>query len=1412
MDTSDSLFATSSKVIIQCTDPDDLFNRLEPRLSARSPLRNLHWKAPNRPLRSISNLNISLNREDKSASAQANARRHQIPGLRETPYIKLYLLRCDDKETYKEKAKKEVRQWVKAQTSSTDSKSSSKSQEGHDAFEWMILHVVLPNTPAASQPRSSKHISLEASESTDSVNSKSKWSGKAPSTVFDKLRTDFGGSKSSPGRVAQIRLLEPGDKSTPLTASDLEEQWQDFVDGLKSCILRSFDARVAQYESDIRERDSQRHLPGWNFCTFFLLKEGLAKGFENLGLLDDALAVYDELSLGLDVLVKDRARGGDNDDSGGLLTFSKESKGLLRAALDTDPKTVRAVTLNSDHDLKRLINEDRNGFPFDIEKKNYRNLILSNDVSALDLRIYLFTRELEILSRQAQSEPAKSTQSASISYNLAKLADIVERATQFISLASRSLRFELYHAWGGQEGLSEDELRNQHIVTGNIVASWQWKGTMQILARVLPTLNLDVEHCIEELSLDIAELSQNSDSEQSIQPHEISAKPRRFSLGPDVRSPSRERSQERSHRNSLMPNGASSRQSATAHSGFPRLNLWVSKLVLMARRVLENLEATKAWAMEMKQPTLSNGESGTTGAKSNGEIKTEDEEDRPSRTELLAGLESTTVQAAASSKHNFTTLYIMLSVFAYRTVSESRNRATSQQILSDLVEMEYSQGNFTIAVRYLKSIFGPLPRFSYRPSDGFLLHIYADCLRNLDRPGEYARCLISCLHHTRQAHALAWSNDPMQKQQHYIDQLFQVLPNIPHTTLPAASLFNISAVSRTISPLHDRDGFTVAVKLSLVSGTRTPPVNDIKLRLVSRDGIEPRYITLSLRTEVVITAAGTTVTLETPVTSQGWYTPDELELSIGNLRLLHHLKSGQEDDWSRAEEGFNPHSAVVPLLVYPSYRSFAVKMYPFPIIHLAEVRRLLLQLRPGHNNVGQCKLRLRTATAGLRLNIHDSKLVGEKRSSAELRTAREGDALLMILNGLAAESVTDIEIPYTMEILSEPAVTLRVEVTYDTDQGTFTFYDTLFVKVILPVTVNVQDVFREECLYSKFTISPSTMVPLRLIGCRLEDNELYDLTTGGTFDEPFVVFPKQPANWTVRLIRRNQTATSATGRMTLVVDFQSLDGVIFAILETRFVQDILKSDYAFAARLLASHLVERVRSTWTEQDVEVAGLLQEFEVWKMEDMEWPLVLCAFDKATRANIERWLHEWHSQTPPIKFSSSKVPQRQLKLFVDVPERPILVSAFLDIQLSSAGSVTATIGQPVMADLVMKLEKRIDHELEGSFELAATSDSWLIGGRRKGNVQLTAEPTRLPVVLFPQHLGHLLFPTISVRCRRRNEVGGREELVEVATDVYNPAHGRSVLVTPDLQSSAVEVFAAVPDEGAGRLIASESRGGVG
>lgn len=48
--------------------------------------------------------------------------------------------------------------------------------------------------------------------------------------------------------------------------------WADLITKVKEGVLSSFDAALTQREDEVRRSEGQRQMPGWNFCTFFILK------------------------------------------------------------------------------------------------------------------------------------------------------------------------------------------------------------------------------------------------------------------------------------------------------------------------------------------------------------------------------------------------------------------------------------------------------------------------------------------------------------------------------------------------------------------------------------------------------------------------------------------------------------------------------------------------------------------------------------------------------------------------------------------------------------------------------------------------------------------------------------------------------------------------------------------------------------------------------------------------------------------------------------------------------------------------------------------------------------------------------------------------------------------------------------
>lgn len=71
-----------------------------------------------------------------------------------------------------------------------------------------------------------------------------------------------------PPRCCQIAMPSTAASSDP----DAGAAWKELLRRVKEAIVASFDLNFTVYEEDVRRVGGNRHLPGWNFCTFFIQK------------------------------------------------------------------------------------------------------------------------------------------------------------------------------------------------------------------------------------------------------------------------------------------------------------------------------------------------------------------------------------------------------------------------------------------------------------------------------------------------------------------------------------------------------------------------------------------------------------------------------------------------------------------------------------------------------------------------------------------------------------------------------------------------------------------------------------------------------------------------------------------------------------------------------------------------------------------------------------------------------------------------------------------------------------------------------------------------------------------------------------------------------------------------------------
>lgn len=709
---------------------------------------------------------------DAAGSAAATQPRHQLPGLRRTPYLKLLLVRCDDNEKYKTSVRSEIREWIKInqQTPSTGSKKSN-NQEKHDAFEWLIVHVVIPNTAAATQPRSSN---VKSEVGTTDKTTSSRWrTGSTP--LLEKLRSDFNTSgKGSVDRVAQIRigindlpydLLPRVVPAVPTgyseTEADAEQAWNELVGRLKSLILHSFDMRVTQYEDDIKERDAQRSLPGWNFCTFFILKEGLAQGFESVGLVEDALVGYDELSVGLDLACAEQI---ESPTALALPQYTDElRKALERAAVEAfgnigdSDEAEDLQSQPSDSQLQALA--------ISATRKPYRSMIPENKVSLFDFRCYIFSRQIELLLRSANASSTRDEllsklkeQQESILYgeapmapatpqadegpeDLSKLAGVCQRTLEFIPTISQIMRNDLLAAWGASAALSS--MAPSVEIIDNAVSSFAFSVAQQIIAQT-STLALPIPP---------SSLPPHPSDEQKVsipEPKTMMHPARNSSLSVSVSTPS---AQPPPSPGFFPGPGASTSDydARTAHfakAGLEDLAAKRAELYMLSRAVLDRLGQSRGWSTGWPEAPLL----GDSLIEKMEDVSLEDNEDSSGAAKatsppepLLAGLQNQLLQTAVDTSGDFYRLYEILTDKALRHHSVAGHEHSVHANMTDLAVLKYHLKDYGSASRYFPETTPFFGKDGWSLLELSMLIMYAHCLQELQDDDGYVRVALKLL-------------------------------------------------------------------------------------------------------------------------------------------------------------------------------------------------------------------------------------------------------------------------------------------------------------------------------------------------------------------------------------------------------------------------------------------------------------------------------------------------------------------------------------------------------------------------------------------------------------------------------------------------------------------------------------------
>lgn len=572
------------------------------------------------------------------------------------------------------------------------------------------------------------------------------------------------------------------------------------------------------------------------------------------------------------------------------------------------------------------------------------------------------------------------------------------------------------------------------------------------------------------------------------------------------------------------------------------------------------------------------------------------------------------------------------------------------------------------------------------------------------------------------------------------------------------------------------------------------------------------------------------------MTIPGTYLVSHVSLHANNLSLRYeHGNTGTS--FGKVEGFFK----CPKLLIYQQPEAFDLKLFSSKYMHLARNRSLEIELSPGRNNVTNGALHVRAATAGLRLQTSAATVI-----DGDLEISDTSEAGIIRFGAMNSNSTSRLRLPFNLEH-EVSDISLKLEVSYTTKDGDFVFAINPSLSIVLPLGVNVQDVFKHKALYSRFTISSSTSSPLRLLSTKLENSDVFQAECGAALTRSLVIFPRQPASILYKITKSpSKPPKSSSGKgpkaaLSLVLHYICLEEEIENAVSLSLTKFFGETELNSYLRLIIPTIISVLRRRMSPDDIEHAAVLSEVQTPILSTIRWHDHFSGVGCTTEGNkdaatlLEEAVGKWMEKNPRIPFLPVSMDEaaisatRSIIIPVEVPPVTVVHTAnlkLLDTPLISTSTPVVPATQPISALLVIKWTRLWDtqtpeskssqksEDLEFVYDVSGSSDTWLIGGRRRGHFKIHADQKKtlsFPVVLIPLREGILPYPLVDIKPSSASRSAQSEgAVVTCETDYKNI--GETIRVISDTRKTTVSLDASGPQGGAMLLEAERRTAGVG
>ena len=703
----------------------------------------------------------------------------------------------------------------------------------------------------------------------------------------------------------------------------------------------------------------------------------------------------------------------------------------------------------------------------------------------------------------------------------------------------------------------------------------------------------------------------------------------------------------------------------------------------------------------------------------------------------------------------------------------------------------------------------------------------AECFKQLNRKGDYAQVVLNILKKVarRRIGGRKGSGDAEVSAEEYLKQLVAASADLP-TDVDAKmdDFFDDIELGREIGLLEDKDGFSYQLSFRHVLDDDIT-FDEVSVRLLRVDDPQTEIV-VTRATPLDVKTGVVHVELESNSTTFGAYYIDKITLKAKKLQFVHDLRpptipetsalgivyapSGDEER-SQRERPF--------VLLYPHVRAFEASTRLAKSVHMEKTKHLEVKLNSGMNDIQSIDLKLKPASAGLRLYLGDAEATGiDRRNDKEMKVG------VLALDSMAPDQEAIVQIPYTMDHAISKIV-VRLEAHYSTAAGNFCFFAAVKLPAAMPLDVNVTDLFRHDALFSTFTARTTDRSPLVVTNAVLSDSKLYAVESPPVSVLPTMVLDKSPLSLLYKITRKSNTGAASKiakkdATLSLAVQYQSVEELILASMSKTFAADIKSSEFKHLRRLLVPVLQERARQRLLRSDMDRAALLGEAKVPSFADLGWFEIVDTLSLTLQRALSDWLMKWHIEHSRIDINLPTQPTNEdkcLSLAVEVPNVDIAFSvsvSLLEPCLTGEAGMERVVklGQPMTAGLKISYSrgwstKMIQGAQQGDqgpksndffLDVQAEPETWVIGGARRKHFTLPSATDEsgdqvftFPIVLVPLQLGSHPLPQLDVQVAKDDEGSEAAKTQAITTcETFCESAGVVVRVVKGSQRSRIKI----------------------